>query len=60
MQRQAMQIYSVLMGSSLLGAFAAALWPAHASLIAVGVKNAFVDGYIVAYFDRDTWITGCF
>ena len=60
MQRQAMQIQFVLLGFSLLVAFAAALWPAHASLIVSSVKNAFVDGYIVAYFDRATWITGCF
>ena len=55
MQRNAMQIYSVLLGFSLLVAFAAALWPAHASLIAASVKNAFVDGYIVAYFDQHSF-----
>ena len=60
MQIQAKQIRSVLLGVLLLVAVAAALWPVHAALITDGVKNAFINGYIVAYFDRATWITGCF
>ena len=60
MQIQAKQIQSVLLGVLLLVAVAAALWPVPAALITDGVKHAFINGYIVAYFDRATWITGCF
>jgi len=44
----------------LLSAIGALLQPEQASALVTGVKDALVDGYILAYLDRATWITGCF
>ena len=44
----------------LLSAVGALLWPEQVSALVTGVKDALVDGYILAYLDRATWITGCF
>ena len=44
----------------LLSAIGALLRPEQASALVTGVKDALVDGYILAYLDRATWITGCF
>ena len=52
----------VLIGEAalLLSAIGALLRPEQASALVTGVKDALVDGYILAYLDRATWITGCF
>ena len=60
MYRQANPVQFALLVASLVVAFAVMLWPFNIADIAVHLKNAFVDGYILAYFDRATWITGCF
>ena len=60
MHCQVTPIQSIVLGVLLLVAFAVSLWPVYATVIVTNVKNAFVNGYIVAYFDRATWITGCF
>ena len=60
MYRQASSVQFALMVASLVVAFTVTLWPFHVADIVVHLKNAFVDGYVLAYFDRATWITGCF
>ena len=50
----------IVVAALLLSAIGALLWSEQASAFVTGVKDAFVDGYILAYFDRATWITGCF
>ena len=50
----------IVVAALLLSAIAALLWPEQASALVTGVKDALVDGYILAYLDRATWITGCF
>ena len=50
----------IVVAALLLSAISALLWPEQASALVTGVKDALVDGYILAYLDRATWITGCF
>ena len=50
----------IVVAALLLSAIGALLSPEQASVLATGVKDALVDGYILAYLDRATWITGCF
>ena len=50
----------IVMAALLLSAIGTLLSPEQALAVATGVKDALVDGYILAYFDRATWIIGCF
>ena len=60
MYRYANLVQFALLVVSLVVAFVVTLWPLYIADFAVHLKNALVDGYILAYFDRATWITGCF
>ena len=61
MYRQAGSTQFLITAGSLLGTLAVASHEAiNASPIVVSFKNVFIDSYIIAYFDRATWITGCF
>jgi len=60
MYRYANLAQFALLVASLMVAFVVTLWPLYIADFAVNLKNALVDGYILAYFDRATWITGCF
>ena len=50
----------IVVAALLLSAIGALLSPEQALALATGVKDALVDGYILAYLDRATWIIGCF
>lgn len=50
----------LLLGGFLLSVVAVSHRAVNASTIATSFKNVFIDSYIIAYFDRATWITGCF
>ena len=60
MERIAKSTQSVFFVGLLLVLFVVSVWPANAIAIVAHIKHAFVTGYTVAYFDRATWITGCF
>ncbi len=60
MQHEVGSIPFLVLAGSLLAALAVSYGVLSINPIVASFKNVFIDSYIIAYFDRATWITGCF